>query len=886
MGVTVRRWAVVWIAVGLTLLTAESSLLYAEAPAAAVAAPVQRSEEELLLFEVRLGRSILSEAIVAYPGTGGGILLPLAELSDLLEFAIEVDVSAGRASGWVLEPSRTFTLDVPARRVVIAGTESSFDERLVELHQDEIFVDSSLLSSWWPVDFRVELSVLVLYVEPRERLPIQMREERAYERARLDSRKERDEDDVPLVRVPWSQFAGPFIDTQLRLRLFDDGAATEFEGHQSTHLSAEVLGHSANFFSSGQHDDPFGDVRASLGRTDLDGGLLGIGATEYRLGEVFVPGDALTIPGGAGPGFLVTNRPLDQQSEATSNTFRGELPAGWEVELFRNDALIAYQVSRGDGLYEFRDVPLQSGLNMFRLVFYGPRGEVREELVTYSIAESIPEPGEWRYRVAGADVRSFDDRGMAELERGIADGLAVGGAVSYDVLQSGEEQTYGRAHVAGFRRGVFGRADLATSSDGGFAARVLAQLRVGRTDVTAEHIELDNYLSDVFPRIVGPLLRSSRIRLDGLGPGWLGSPYVGIDAARHEGESGDAIYTVNGRASRQVDRTFVTLLLRSRFGEGSPAVETSDIQGSILASRFVRRTALRGEVQWRLEPDAEVTNVAISADRFLERIDALARLSVRHALSNETTTLTAGLNRYQGPFSWGGEVTLSDDGQWSAAALLGASILRDDRTGDVHTFARNYAYMGAATVRVFLDRNANGIYDAGSDEPIEGVEVFVDNASFDIASDENGVILVPGMASERYHTIRVSITTLADPLWVPAAPELRFHARPGRTMPIDLPVLITGEVVGTVYIARDGLTRAASGIELELVDSDGRVVAETVSAYDGFYELVRVPPGDYELRVDRDRRGRELVVPDPRPIRIETDGSILEGIDIILGELR
>src|SRR3546814_10416771 len=61
-------------------------------------------------------------------------------------------------------------------------------------------------------------------------------------------------------------------------------------------------------------------------------------------------------------------------------SFRGDLPAGWDAELYRNGQLLAFATLNGDGRYEFLDVPLQYGTNRFEIVLYGSQGQIRREL--------------------------------------------------------------------------------------------------------------------------------------------------------------------------------------------------------------------------------------------------------------------------------------------------------------------------------------------------------------------------------------------------------------------------------------------------------------------------------------------------------------------------
>ncbi|MBA4356086.1 MAG: hypothetical protein C0409_15490, partial [Novosphingobium sp.] len=72
-------------------------------------APV--STDDLLLLVVQLDRMTISEALTAY-GDPQDPLLPLGELSRLLELPLEVDVSNGVVSGRIGESQRPITIDL------------------------------------------------------------------------------------------------------------------------------------------------------------------------------------------------------------------------------------------------------------------------------------------------------------------------------------------------------------------------------------------------------------------------------------------------------------------------------------------------------------------------------------------------------------------------------------------------------------------------------------------------------------------------------------------------------------------------------------------------------------------------------------------------------
>jgi hypothetical protein len=392
----------------------------AQAPAEAPpAAPyVVRPDSELLLLALRLQGETLSEAMPAYP-TRAGALLPFGEVCRLLDLAIEVDVTRGSASGFVVMPGRRFLVDVPGRRLVIDGRESVLDPTGVEVHQDDLYVDARVMSTWLPVDFTVDLYAAAVVARPRETLPVQARRSRvaAAERTLGGAGLPR----YPEVANPYRLFDWPVVDESVRATLMPkEGGGRQLGIQSSTYASADLLWHEANGYLFVDDKGGISESRLTLGRHDDRGTLLGpLQAREYAAGNILYPGlEGIALPL-SGTGALLSSFPLDRQSQFDRNTFRGDLPAGWDVELYQNGSLVAFQGARPDGLYEFRDVPLLFGLNVFRLVFYGPQGQRREESRSFNVADSLPAKGHFDYRVVGNDPSGGGRRAHAEVEYGL-----------------------------------------------------------------------------------------------------------------------------------------------------------------------------------------------------------------------------------------------------------------------------------------------------------------------------------------------------------------------------------------------------------------------------------------------------------------------------------
>jgi hypothetical protein len=192
------------------------------------------------------------------------------------------------------------------------------------------------------------------------------------------------------------------------------------------------------------------------------------------------------------------------------------------------------------------------------------------------------------------------------------------------------------------------------------------------------------------------------------------------------------------------------------------------------------------------------------------------------------------------------------------------------------------AGMGVVEVEVFLDRDADGLRDP-DEEPIPGVAFFVNKSMARQRTDRRGFALITSLVPYRPAPVEIAASTLGDPLLIPTREGAQVIPRPGKPIRVVFPVVATGEVTGTARIDRAGRSQEAGGVTIELVDASGNVAAKTRTAFDGFYDFTRVPPGAYDVRISGEQAARlGFVVPAARTIVIGPEGSIIDGIDFVL----
>jgi hypothetical protein len=92
----------------------------------------------------------------------------------------------------------------------------------------------------------------------------------------------------------------------------------------------------------------------------------------------------------------------------------------------------------------------------------------------------------------------------------------------------------------------------------------------------------------------------------------------------------------------------------------------------------------------------------------------------------------------------------------------------------------------------------------------------------------------------------VDESTLPDPFLIPVKKGIVVTPRAGIAAKLEIAVAPTGEVEGELHGLED---TPRAGVELELVDGSGKVVASALSEFDGYLSIERVPYGSYRLQI-------------------------------------
>jgi len=849
---------------------------------------IPEDENQMRLLEVYARKYKVEDLLVTYQ-KDDMIFIPLEFFSELTGLAIKTDPESGIGEGFIFREDRTFYLNVKRGELTIEGKLIRFNKQQAAIRQfDDIYIDSNLLGQWLSMELDIDLFASRMKIISKQPLPLELRKQRE-ERIKLIRSRLPSDRGYPRQEFPHKDWSYPMINQTARMGIYR-GADGDMEGTfgYATYATADFIGMESSWYLAGNEHDIVEDARVTFGKRDPTGSLLGnMRATEYAFGHINEPSiDLITAPLEPQPGILVSNYPLTRQLQYDSHNFRGDLPPGWEVELYRNNELLNYAMSGENGQYSFDDVPLLYGTNYFRLVFYGPQGQQREENYNFTLDRSLSEPGKHYYRAIISQDQDFGKRALAQYNFGISKSFSVAASFAsvpldktFLITEPEENHNYISGGVRGFYNSLFYRSDIILDMQSGSAIDWAIQSRIGSVILNLGETYFHNdYISEEFPENYLPIERRTKFSIDtAIVSTLLPRIPINFEMERKQYTDNLIITRYSNRISMQQHGLSISNTLNRNEQTG---LETID-NGNFQISRRAYGYNFRGSMSYQLTPNSELSATTLTMDG-IKFLDYHVATGVSHIVQNNTNELFFNMSRSHGEYALGLNSRYGTGGVITVDLTLSVGLGHEPRTNTWNPEYRPIASQGSLSAQVYLDANRNGKKDA-DEKGIEGAKIKINGSNINRIADSNGIIYVTGIEPYREMDIDIALETLNDPLWQPAFPGKRVSLRPGYTAQIDFPIIITGEIDGTAFVQFGAEQREVSGVVIELLNLQGKLIQTTKTAYDGFYLLSKIPAGKYQLRVSREQTDSlNLLRVPPTFVVIDPKDPIVNGMDFVL----
>ena len=835
----------------LPALAAGSIATGAAAPSTPHAWAPDRDDQYLLDVSIRQLR--LGDGVRAY-GTPEGTCVLLGDFLATLDVAMRIDLAAKKASGWAFKESNKISIDLGSGQVAYGGgKQEMLSTGTVRQTSEGWCVDAAALSRWFGIGVRPSLAGSALLLISEAKLPVEMARERRDRAARIRSAST-NLDALPQVRLPYRMFRAPALDFVVSGGVtYDARGGTRIDRRAAILAAGELATLSYEAHASTDTRGLPDTLRIHAYKSDPAGGLLGpLGATHFGVGDVEGWNSRLVGTGNVGRGAVVTNRPLFNPTAFDRTRFEGDLPAGWEAELYRNGELLAFSPTGSNQRYRFDDVQLHYGENRIEILLYGPQGQVRSRVETVNVADSAAPPGKTWYWVGvnqpGRDLIDLRRdaspslvpkvQATAALEHGVDKNMSVGLAATMQLVDD-ERLTF----VEGTVRRSVGRALVEVSavrdSSGGLAGRASLLARLGTVNVAAEALVAEDFrLANIRER----RLRQARLSLDA--PLRIGRALIPAHASVRviDRPGGTRELEAAARLSANINRFNLGTDIRYRHSssQGGPA-PPDDIEAALIGSGRIGRVRVRGTTIFVLKPSARLKLAELSAYwSASEKADWEAGLGY-DGLAHRARARISHIRRFKSM-----AIAMAGEGASDGSVAVGFNLIFSlDPARGFKPSRLPMASAGMVRAHVYRDLNDNGAQDPG--EPNEPrALITTGNRVASEQTDKSGRATVAGLQTYQPIAVGIDESSLGDPTLTPRKALQVVTPRAGIAADVEIGLVGAGSVEG--ILIKDG-GGGFEGVELELVDAAGKVVARATSDYDGYFLFERAAYGRYSVRI-------------------------------------
>ncbi|MEP7130709.1 MAG: carboxypeptidase-like regulatory domain-containing protein [Sphingomicrobium sp.] len=811
--------------------------------------------DDQFLLDVNIRQLRLGDGVRAY-NTPEGTCVVLGDFLTTLDVPMRIDLTARKASGWAFKEGNRISIDYGGGTVAYAGKTENLAPQTIRETPEGWCVQTAALSRWFGIGVKPVTTGSVLVLQSEAKLPVELAMERQQRAAHI-RKASFDLGSLPQVRVPYRMWRAPALDFVVSAGVtYRASDGMRVDRQSSIFAAGEIaqLSYDAQITTTQKGKPSLLRLRAY--RSDPDGGLLGpLHATHFGMGDVEGFDSGLTGSVAAGRGAVITNRPLATRAAFDRTRFEGDLPTGWEAEIYRNGELLAFAKANGTQRYVFEDVQLFYGENQIQIILYGPQGQIRtrDEVVNVG-QDNVPAGKTWYwagFNQPGRDIvelekppdGSTQPKGQAAvaLEHGIDDRTSVG-VLARAMLIGDERLTFIEGNVRRSIGPALVELGAARESNGGMAAHAQMLGKFGTVNVRAEALVANDFHLRSGAR---QSIRDARLAVDA--PLRIGRTVLPAHAEVHITQQRNAATQLEAaaRLSANLDRfNLATDIVYKKQYLASGSGPPGEFSVGLIGTGRIGNVRLRAESSFDLTPVARFQTAELSAYwSASEKVDWEGDLAY-DAQSKRARAKVTHVRRFNSvAIALTGEA--ASDGSVAFGVNLNFSL--DPRHGI--TLSRlPLAQAGAVHAVVYRDLNDNGVHDPN--EPFEkGALITTGTVQAQRPTDASGSVTVGGLTAYSPIAIGVDQTSLADPMLVPRKALQVVVPRPGVPADVQIGLVGGGDVEGAI-VKSGGL--GFEGLDLELVDSAAKVVGTARTDFDGFFLFERVAYGTYTLRIAKE----------------------------------
>jgi hypothetical protein len=799
--------------------------------------------------------------------------LPLRQLFHLLKVNYQFDEKLDSVWGFYITEPPTYTINFRTGKARV-------DTIAFILRSDEfirtaldIYITPSVFERLFGLRFTIDIRQLTLSLETNVELPIIAERNRDQRQSILENRNAREE--YPLLYSRKKDlFDGGFLDYSLT------AASTKNDRSYGYNLQGGgiVAGGDLQLNANGNYAASMPSSETIEGHwqyvvdenpyiTNLNAGYV---STNGLFSRSF-------------KGIKVSNEPVQVRTLFQSYVIEKKTFPQWTVELYLNEKLVGMTKADELGNYRFV-VPLTYGTTSYSLRLYGPTGEMIEDPERIQIPFSFIPAGEVNYTAGAGTLYGNNDRfAQASVTAGLTSWLTANAGMEYinDTLSAKPIGFFSISSWLGTNYIVtldaapsaLYRADLSAV----YASQIAADISITKHE-TNEYYNPAHIVTEALSTLSLPLMFASTpitYRLQASRQNYEHSTATTMTTgatASYRQLNGTLSYSYLELTSDAANTTrepqLSSLILYSFMPRGMLATLTANI---LLSSSFTYNLEQKKANEFRLDLSSNISS------------SGRVQFSYSHNFIQSQYTASMQFI-YEFPFTRSTTTASSYNGDAAIVQNVSGTVEYDSRQKTFH--GHNLASVGLSdlTMRMFVDKNGNGVYDPG-EQTINDVVMNFGQAAF-IDMGDSGITRVRRLLPYTRYNIDIVESSISNPLWIPKAHAFSVITEPDIYKPIDVPFYASGVLDGSVSMQIGNKPEAVPGIEIHVQSIDGKYRKDIRVFADGSFYQTGIPPGKYIAYVDSTQLGILGVSCDPSirsfDVKITTDGDYIEGMNFLL----
>ena len=572
-------------------------------------------------------------------------------------------------------------------------------------------------------------------------------------------------------------------------------------------------------------------------------------------------------------GGIIRNSPTTVRKASGYYFINESTEPNWGVELYINDVIVAYTKADASGLYTFK-VPVVYGYTTLKLKFYGLSGEERTEERTMNVPYTVMSANEFEYSLSAGVVQddSLSRVGKGEFNYGVNRVLTIGGGLEYlSSIPNSPFIPYAKGTIQPFSKLII---------NGEYAHGVRAGGMLNYYFTKDVLFEID-YMKYVEGQLATSFNANEERKVKLSVPFRVKKVYGFAKLGYNQFVYKSSTYNQgNIILSAYYKRFSTNSSTQVYWNDPKKKIIRSDLA---LSYGFNRGYYMRALAQYNVNEQELMSykatvekripkgNFSISYEKNMINNNDVISLNLSYDLSFARTRVSASKNK---------------DRIYSSQSIQG-SLAFGGGNGYNHASNNSAVGKGGILLYPFLDLNNNSIFDKG-EQMVKLTKVRVSGGK-PIFSKQDSIVRVPNLNAFTSYDVEFDNNDLDNIAWRFEKKVYRVLIDPNQFKRINVPIVVLGEVNGTVYMQTDNELEGIGRITVKLYGNDTtKVIAETLSESDGYFYYMGLKPGKYVARVDTNQLNQlELKATPPKiefTIKAVKDGDIVSGTDFVLSK--